>query len=90
MIKLQCDKNLKKVIEKIFKLKEIDAEISLISDESCNVCIIRSENDFDKNTFPKAEYFIINSDDANVLKKIKDIKSKVITCGLSTRSTITL
>ena len=90
MFKLQCDKNLKKVIEKIFILKEIDAEITTFSNEACNICIIRSENDFEKNSMPKADYFIINSDDANVLKRIKGIKSKVITCGLSTRSTITL
>ena len=39
---------------------------------------------------PSSEYVLINSDDKALISRIKNLKSKVVSCGLSTRSTATL
>lgn len=89
MYKIQCDKNFKKIIERYFNLLSIQAEITTYCSNSCDICIIRDEF-FPENYIPSSKYILINADDKNLIGRIKKSNSKVISCGLSTRSTATL
>lgn len=87
MITLQCDKNLCKVIQRLFKVLSLDVKISSFSDKPSDILLLRNSADFKS---PDARCVIVNSDDKELIKKIKGTKNKVITCGFSTRSTVTL
>lgn len=89
MFKIQCDKNFKKIIKRYFDLISIEADISEFSPTHCDICILRDEY-FPKNFTPSGEYLLINSDDKKLINRIKNLKTKIISCGLSTRSTATL
>ncbi len=85
MYKIQCDKNLISILSKVFSSLKINAEIKDFENEKNDISIIRSADNFTTN----ADYLIINSDDKSLMKKIKASKGKIITCGLSNRSTVT-
>ena len=72
-------------MENVFSSVGIEAEISIFSDEKPDISIMRTAEIF-KND---ADYLIINSDDKILMNKIKGSKGKIITCGLSNRSTVT-
>lgn len=90
MFKLQTDKNFRVILERFLKVSDITADVNDFNHARCDTCILRSCDDVPGKFFPDSQYLIINSDDTLLLNRIKDIKSKIITCGLSTRSTVTL
>lgn len=90
MVSVQCDKNLKKVLERFFYVVGTKAEVYSYSEKKSDICILRNYDDFNDDYIPAAEYILINSDDKKLIKHVKGLKSKIITCGLSTRSTATL
>ena len=89
MFKIQCDKNFKKILERYFNIISLQAETSTFSKNSCDICILRDEF-FPEDFVPSSKYILINSDDKPLINRIKNLKSRVISCGLSTRSTATL
>ena len=85
MYSIQCDKNLINVLTKEFSNLKINADIKVFENKKTDISIIRSS----ENLNTDADYIIINSDDKTLMKKIKESNGKIITCGLSTRSTVT-
>ncbi len=85
MFKIQCDKNLINVAKEVFSSLCIEADISVFSEEITDISIMRSQEKV--NT--KANYLIINADDKALINSISNTVGKVITCGLSSRSTVT-
>ncbi|MFA7637479.1 MAG: hypothetical protein WCX81_06925 [Monoglobales bacterium] len=85
MYKLQCDKNLVKVIGETFSLLDINADISCFSDQKPDITILRSHEE----VINPADYIIANSDNTEIIASLKNYEGKIITCGMSTRSTVT-
>lgn len=85
MYKIQCDKNLMKVLVKFFSSLKIDAEITCFSENKADISILRNADKINVN----ADCLIINSDDKELMDRIKSSNGRIISCGLSTRSTVT-
>ena len=87
MITIQCDKNLGKIFLRLANSLNIQVKISDFSDNHTNIAIIRnSEN----TKTPSADYLIINSDDKTLANSISGKNCKIISCGFSNRSTVTI
>ena len=89
MIKIQCDKNFINILRRFFSLLPIEAEINFFSTSECDICILRDEF-LPERFIPSSKFILINSDDSKLIKRLGTVRSRVITCGLSTRSTATL
>lgn len=89
MFKIQCDKNFIRIFQKSFNGLKIPAEITYFSNHKSDICILMDEF-FPENFIPTSKYVLINSDDTKLLNRVKDLKLKIVSCGLSTRSTATL
>ena len=89
MFNLQCDKNFIKVLNCFFELIKIPAIISEFSIFKSDICLLRNFEDTPKNFKPNTTYLILNSDDKKLPELIKHYENKIITCGMSTRSTVT-
>ena len=85
MITIQCDKNLKNIVEKIFIKLDTNTKISELSKNETDICILRERSDIN----PNSKILIVNSDNKNLLKNISGYTGKIISCGLSTRATVT-
>ena len=73
MYKLQCDKNLLKVIRETFSSLDITADISNFSDQKPDITIIRNQEDFKT----LGDYIIINSDNREILANLKNYEGKI-------------
>ena len=89
MFTIQSDKNFKKILMRFFEILNISVEISEFNDNESDICILRNDDDIPNNFMLKSKYIILNSDDSELLKKIKNSDRKIISCGLSNRATVT-
>ena len=89
MFKIQCDKNFIDKLQNFFIYLKTPVEINCFLQQDCDICILRDEF-FPKDFSPSSKYILINSDDKNLLNRIKSFRSNIVSCGLSTRSTATL
>ena len=85
MFSIQCDENLLNILSNTLSSININAKIKTFTDEKTDISIIRSADNLSFN----ADYLIINSDDKSLMNEIKGVSGKIITCGISSRSTIT-
>ena len=89
MFTLQSDKNFKKILTRFFEILNIHVEIAEFNTNKSDICILRNIEDLPNFFIPNSKYIIVNSDDPELLKKIKNSDGKIISCGLSNRATVT-
>ena len=89
MYNLQCDKNFKKLLSYFFKTINTDVKINEFSNTPNDISFLRNIEDIPENYIPNGKYIVVNSDDKEILELIKGTENKIITCGMSTRSTVT-
>ncbi len=88
MLKVRCDKELKRKIESFVKTMEISAEIT---DENIyDICIIQNNESSLIHNLYEHSIIIANGDNHELVMTLGQCHNSVITCGLSGICTITL
>ncbi len=86
MCKILCDKNLKKLLEQFLASVNVTADIQDNFDISyADISVMGN-----RNKFPECKFAVVSSENKGNLFKTKDKNCKIITCGLSTKDTVTL
>ena len=87
---VQCDKSMKFYLEKFFKNNNVIADIGILSPSPANIKILFDTKELLTPGIMLSDYLVVNSDDKELICSINGTRTNVISCGMSTRSTVTL
>ena len=87
MTKIQCDENLIKILNRLLSFLKTDVQTEIFSKKFADIAIVRTAADAER---VNAGILLVNSDDKNLTAALSGKNRKIITCGFSSRSTVTL
>lgn len=87
---VQCDKSMKPYLDCFFKNNNVIADIGILSPSPAKIKILSDSMELSTPGIILSDYLVVNSDDKELIRNIKGVKANIISCGMSTRATVTL